>query len=92
MKKLLGIGLLSLFVLAACGGSDDGSDDRTVVCTLDEGTITAEVEDGEVVELTVDAEGITLTFTGDQLQDFGAEDLSVDGFIEEMEAEGANCN
>jgi len=92
MKKLVGIGLLSLFVLAACGGSDNASEDRTVVCTLDDGTITAEVEGGEVVELTVEAEGITLTFTGDQLQDFGAEDLSADGFVEEMEAEGANCS
>jgi len=96
MKKLFGIVLLSVFVLAACGGSDSPSDDRTIVCTVEEmgveGTITAEVVGGEVVEITIEVAGTEITFTGAELQDFGAEDLSADGFISDIEAEGGECN
>lgn len=90
MRKLFGIALLSVFVLAACGESDD----RTVVCTIEEmgleGTITAEVEDGQIVEVVMDILGTTVTFSDDQIE---AEGLSrnVDAFIRDMESEGAEC-
>ena len=95
MKKLFGIALLSVFVLAACGGGSD-SDDRTIVCTIEEagveGTITAEVEGGDVVEITIEVLGMTTTFSEDELQDSGINDFSAEGFISDIEAEGGECS
>jgi len=96
MKKLFGMALLSVFVLAACGGgSDNSSDDRTVVCTIEESGIeaivTAEVEGGQVVEVTFEMLGQSIVFTEDEMDAEGL-DRNVDGFIREMEADGGECS
>jgi len=56
MKKLFGIALLSVFVLAACGGSDDnGNVDGTVVCTDEEETMmTFYSEDGVITSVILE--------------------------------------
>ena len=94
MKKFLGIALLSVFVLAACGGGSD-SDDRTVVCTVEEAgievSVTLEIEGGEVVSMSTEGAGFEMTFDREQLEELG-EELDADTVIADAESNGATCN
>lgn len=59
MKKLFGIALLSLFVLAACGGSDTDTDANNdvvdvVICSDDIMTLTLYSDEGVITSMTIE--------------------------------------